>query len=116
MKIVSVENAILNYLEGCKKAKEASEQFDFKTNDIIIKNQINPAFEYLKEKNKLDSLIQFLRQDKDIDLKQSTAVALLPYFEKDAVEALEKIIGLNIANNSFTAKMVLEQWRSTSEK
>lgn len=70
MKFKSIEEAKKACLEGHKIVKKASEQGDVKTNNRIIKNQINPAFDYLKEHDALKVLIRFLEQDNDIHLKQ----------------------------------------------
>ncbi len=113
MNFKNIDEAKNVYLEGNKIARKANIQGDVKTNNKIVKNQINPAFEYLKEQNALKVLIPFLEQDDDIDLKQSTAIILLPYYEEIAVNVLEDISNRNISN-SFISKMVLEQWKEGS--
>jgi hypothetical protein len=110
MKFDNIEEAKKAYLKGHEIVKKASKHGDVKTNNRVIKNQVTPAFEYLKEHNALKVLIESLEQDDDIDLKQSIAVAFLPYYEEIAINALENIIKKDIPN-SFTAKMVLKQWK-----
>lgn len=111
MNFENIKNAKNAYIEGHKIARKASIQGDFKTNNKVIKNQINPAFEYLKDQNELKILIELLEQDEDMDLKQAVAVALLPYYEDIAIDTLEDISNRKISN-SFTAGIILKQWKN----
>ncbi len=106
----SIEDAKNTYIEGLKIAEKAGMQGDAKTNNNVIRNQVTPAFEYLKKEKELKILISYLDQDNDVNLKQSIAVALLPHYEEIAIKVLEEISNGN-TSNSFTAKMVLKQWR-----
>ena len=98
------------YTEGLKIALDAGREGDFKTNKKIMEGQVNPAFEYLKINNDLKILIPYLEQEEDINLKQAVAVALLPHYEEISVHVLEDISSRDLPN-SFTASMVLKQWR-----
>jgi hypothetical protein len=110
MKFKNIEEAKNAYIEGLKTAQKAIEQGDSKTNNKIIRNQVTPAFDYLKNQNKLSILTPFLEQD-DIGIKQPIAVALLPFYEDISVNALEDIIKKEIPFRSFLAEMVLKKWR-----
>jgi hypothetical protein len=110
MKFKNLEEAKNAYLNGNKLAKKASKQANFKSNNKVIRNQVIPAFNYLKSQNELKILIPYLEQNDDTELKQLIAVALLPYYEDIAVKVLEDIFNSNVSS-SFIAGMVLEQWK-----
>ncbi len=110
MKFKDIKQAKKAYLDGHKISRKALLQGDSKTNNNIVRNQMNPAFEYIKNKGELKILIELLEQNENIDLKQAIAVALLPHYEDIAINALEHISNMDISN-SFTASMVLKQWK-----
>ncbi|MFC5047669.1 hypothetical protein ACFSTE_05955 [Aquimarina hainanensis] len=112
MNFQNIKEAVIAYIEGFKASKQASDKGDFKTNNSIMINQVNPAFDYLKGNNELIRLVKFLESE-EYDVKQSIAVALLPYYEEIAIAVLEDISKMNVPLNSFKAKIVLKKWRES---
>lgn len=109
MEFNNVEQAKKAIFEGHQLCEKAIKVGDVKTNNKIIRTQINPAYEYLENNDKIGSLIDFLNHDDD-SLKLSIAIKLLPYYSEISVNVIENIIALN-SELSWKAKIVLREFK-----
>ncbi|MEW7279741.1 hypothetical protein ABW636_14200 [Aquimarina sp. 2201CG1-2-11] len=115
MNFKNVNDAKSVILEGYKMCEKAMKVGDVKTNNQIVKNKITPAYEYLKEKGALDSLIPLLKDD-DIGIRQKIAVALLPHYSDICINVLKDIVSMNDPKRSWKAKIVIREWEKNPKQ
>lgn len=109
MKFTNTEQAKNTILEGHKLCQKAMKVGDAKTNNNIIRNQINPAYEYLKKQGKMNELIEFLEND-DVNFKMKIAKRLLPYYEEISTDILNRIIEMDIEGLGWKAEIIMREW------
>ncbi|NJM24452.1 MAG: DUF2019 domain-containing protein [Bacteroidia bacterium] len=113
MKLKDKESALMNFETAASKHAEAAELGDYK---IANKNQavIEKVVNFLKGRNELKSLSQFLNHSSD-GVKGWAATYLLPIEERQAIRALEEIAkGSGI--RSLAAETTLSEWRKGNLK
>jgi hypothetical protein len=112
-KVKDVSEALIIFEEAATNHAQATEQGDYKiankNHDAIVK-----IASFLKEKNEIDKLTDFLSHPVD-GVKGWAAIYLLPIKEQEAVQALEEIAkGKTI--RSLAAEVTLREWRKGNLK
>ena len=107
-KLNNIELVISTIIDSSKKHAIASENGEYK---IANKNFdiVKKAVVYLRENNGINNLKQLLTYD-DESVKLMAATYLLKHFEKESIDVIENIAFQTISNQSFNAKMILQEW------
>jgi len=112
-KIKDTSAALSLFEESASKHAEAAEQGDYKTANkchaVIAK-----AIMFLKEKNEIQKLSQFLNHS-SVGVRMWAAAYLLPVLEDEAIRELEKITRAT-GIHSLTAKTTVSEWRKGNLK
>ncbi|MBI5326540.1 MAG: DUF2019 domain-containing protein [Ignavibacteriae bacterium] len=112
-KIKNLETALALFEESAIKHAEATEKGDYKTANksyaVIVK-----IIAFLKERNELQSLSQFLNHSSE-GVKGWAAAYLLPVLESEAIRALEEI-AKGSGLRSLAAEATLSEWRKGNLK
>ena len=105
----NLDEAINTIIESSQQHSHAIETGDYKTAN---KNYelIQKAVIYLRQNDGIEKLTGLLTYN-DIGVKVVAASYLLKHVENQAVTVLEEIESKSIPHHSFTAELVLQEWR-----
>lgn len=107
-KLIDKETALRKFEDAAIRHSEATENGDYKTGNKCYAI-ISKTISFLKERNEIPSLSQFLNHP-SIGVRIWAATYLLPFMEEEGVAILEQIArGPGI--HSLTAKTTLNEWR-----
>jgi hypothetical protein len=112
--IDNIEDAVKIIIDSAIKHSIASENGDYK---VANKNYmlLQEAIYFLRDKNRIDKL-QDLISHNDISVRLSVASYLLIHNEEMAISVIKNIIEQKIPHKSFTARMVMEEWKKGNLK
>lgn len=106
--IKDIEAALTTFEEASAKHAEATELGDYKASNKHY-NQLAEAATFLKSKNAIDYLLQFL-SNSSVGVRMWAACYLLPVYEQEGIKVLEEIAESS-GIHSFTAETTLSEWR-----
>ena len=109
-KLNSIQEAIEAIIESSQKHADASQTGDYKTANKNY-DLVDKAVLYLRENNGIEYLKELLNFD-NISVKVVAASYLLKNADKNALTILEEIASKSYPHNSYTASMVLQEWKN----
>jgi hypothetical protein len=113
MKIQETETALSVFEEAATKHAEATEIGDYKiankNYDLVLK-----AVLYLKEKNEIDKLFNFLTHS-SIGVRMAASTYLLPKHEKEAIKVLSEI-SRSPGIHALSAETIISEWKKGNLK
>ena len=111
--IKTTEIALALFEEAGIKHAEATEKGDYKTTNKNY-GKIVTAVAFLKEKNEVDKLLDFLTHS-SIGVRIGAATYLLSKHEKEAIRVLSEI-SRSTGIHALTAETVISEWRKGNLK
>lgn len=112
-KIKDISSALELFEKAAVQHAEATEQGDYKTANKNY-SQIIKSISYLKERNSLDKLLNFLPHS-SVGVRMWAATYLLPIHETKAIKSLETIMNSS-GIHSLTAETTVNEWRKGNLK
>ncbi|WP_298545376.1 hypothetical protein [uncultured Aquimarina sp.] len=104
--IKEAKEAIIEYIE---LYSECSKRGDYKGANKNVKKILSTK-DFIEENYGLETLKDLLDSDDDKILVW-IAKFLLPIYEEISIAVLEKVIASNIPDSSFSAEMIMKEWR-----